>query len=176
MRTFSKSSAARLAGVHPVLVSITSLALARLEHMHRTFPETPQVRSYWPDFAVISGRRTAAEQAELVKAGRSQTMESAHLRGLAVDLQPYRDGKPSQELEDFYPLAWAMAEEARQRDKLPATTAPRLQWGGSWTEITGPVHFLSDANYEVRQYRQRCEKEQREPFIDAGHFALILES
>lgn len=47
-----------------------------------------------PDFAVLSGRRTRAEQAEKVRLGYSKTMESKHVAdppwlSKAMDLGPY---------------------------------------------------------------------------------------
>ena len=41
------------------------------------------------DFGVIEGVRTLEKQKELVAAGASKTMNSKHLKGLAVDLMAY---------------------------------------------------------------------------------------
>src|SRR5690606_27957563 len=46
------------------------------------------------DFCVFDGLRTAKEQAALVAKGASQTMQSKHLKGLAIDLVPWINGKP----------------------------------------------------------------------------------
>jgi peptidoglycan LD-endopeptidase CwlK len=47
-----------------------------------------------PDFSIVSGRRTTAEQAEKVRLGYSKTMESKHVAdppdlSLAIDIGPY---------------------------------------------------------------------------------------
>lgn len=74
---FSKRSLSSLKGVHPHLVEIMMRAI-----------EITEV-----DFMVIEGLRTKERQAELVKAGASQTMNSRHLTGHAVDIVPLIDGE-----------------------------------------------------------------------------------
>ncbi|MFO0467523.1 MAG: M15 family metallopeptidase, partial [bacterium] len=59
----------RLAGVHPDLVRVVERAAKD-----------------GTKFRVIEGLRTMDRQAELVRAGKSQTMRSRHLTGHAVDL------------------------------------------------------------------------------------------
>ena len=66
----SRLSLSRLEGVHPDLVKVVKRAI-----------EITEV-----DFRVSEGLRTKARQAELVKLGASQTQNSRHLTGHAVDL------------------------------------------------------------------------------------------
>ena len=47
------------------------------------------IRHSTVDFGVICGKRSEAEQRELVAKGASQTMRSKHLTGDAVDLMAY---------------------------------------------------------------------------------------
>ena len=47
------------------------------------------------DFAVNEGLRTIERQRQLVKSGASQTMNSRHISGAAVDLVPIINGKVS---------------------------------------------------------------------------------
>ena len=61
---------ARLEGVHPDLVRVVERAIELTE----------------VDFTVLEGLRNVSRQKELVAAGASQTMNSRHLTGHAVDL------------------------------------------------------------------------------------------
>ena len=45
------------------------------------------------DFGVTEGLRTIEQQREYVRLGKSWTMKSKHLEGLAVDLHPITNGK-----------------------------------------------------------------------------------
>lgn len=69
---FSQRSEYNLRGVNPVLVRVIRRAL-----------ELSPV-----DFAVIEGLRTPEKQAEYVRKGSSQTSNSRHLTGDAVDILP----------------------------------------------------------------------------------------
>ncbi len=71
-----KRSLKRLIGVHP------ELAFA----VHEAIKITKV------DFGVTEGVRSMERQRKLVKKGRSKTLKSYHLNGLAVDLVPYIDG------------------------------------------------------------------------------------
>ncbi len=77
MYKFSPSSLSKLEGVHPLLVSVVTEAMA-LQVM---------------DFSVQEGVRTLSRQKQLVAEGKSRTMLSKHLiqadgYGHAVDLYP----------------------------------------------------------------------------------------
>lgn len=68
-----KVSRDNLVDVHPDLVRVVKRAVKFTEF----------------DFRVIDGTRTLAEQKILVQKGFSQTMDSRHLKGCAVDIVPY---------------------------------------------------------------------------------------
>ncbi|CNI36644.1 putative phagelysin [Yersinia rohdei] len=123
--TLGKASENNLIGVHPDLVKVVRRALEL----------TPI------DFKVIEGRRTLERQRELVKAGASQTLNSRHLTGHAVDIVPLPDGKVSWEWKYFYPLAEAMKQAA-------AELGIAVEWGGNWTTFKDGPHFQLPA----RQY------------------------
>ena len=74
------------------------------------------------DFSVIEGLRSPARQKRLVAAGKSQTMNSRHLTGHAVDLAPY---PISWSWGKFYTIADAMIAACKEVD-VP------LRWGGNW--------------------------------------------
>lgn len=122
---FGQASESNLIGVHPDLVKVVRRALEL----------TPI------DFKVIEGRRTLERQRELVKAGASQTLNSRHLTGHAVDIVPLPDGKVSWEWKYFYPMADAMKQAA-------AELGITVEWGGNWTTFKDGPHFQLPA----RQY------------------------
>ncbi|EKN3326720.1 TPA: M15 family metallopeptidase, partial [Yersinia enterocolitica] len=107
---FGKASESNLIGVHPDLVKV----------VRRALEITPI------DFKVIEGCRTVERQRELVKDGASQTMNSRHLTGHAVDIVPLPNGKVSWEWKYFYPMADAMKQAA-------AELGIAVEWGGNWT-------------------------------------------
>ena len=102
----SQRSLSNLRGVHPELVSCVKLAL--------------QITSQ--DFFVGEGVRSIERQKALVASGASQTMNSRHLTGHAVDLHPHpykgdhdRDGIPNSDDWDAYqPIVDAMREAASE--------------------------------------------------------------
>lgn len=118
---FSSRSEQRLDGVHPDLVRVVRRALQLSE----------------VDFVVTEGRRSTARQAELVKAGASQTMNSRHLTGHAVDLAPYIGGQVRWDWPPFYKLADAMKAAAKELG-VP------LVWGGDWVTLKDGPHFELD--------------------------------
>lgn len=71
--------------------------------------------------------RTKERQAELVKQGKSWTMNSKHIEGLAVDLIILKGKEVSWNNEDYKPLGeyW---------EKIGGI------WGGSW-KVKDSVHF-----------------------------------
>ena len=86
----SNKSLAKLEGVDPDLVKVTKLAIT-----HSTI-----------DFAVIEGLRTVERQRELVAKGASQTMQSNHLTGQAVDLAAYIGDKMGRADKRYPQLGW----------------------------------------------------------------------
>ena len=111
-----------LSGVHPDLVAVVKRAIETSEQ----------------DFAVLEGIRNINRQRELVKTGKSTTMNSRHLTGHAVDLAPW---PISWEWEGFYPIADAMKAAAEELDV-------NLEWGGDWKSFPDGPHFqLSRKTY-----------------------------
>ena len=112
-----RASFAKLAGLHPDLVRVVKRAIAL----------TPV------DFRVTEGRRSAERQRELVKAGASQTMNSRHLTGHAVDVVALLDGQVRWDWPLYYRIAKA-SKAAAKAEGVP------LEWGGDWKFRDGP-HF-----------------------------------
>jgi len=115
------------------------------------------------DFAVVDGLRTLEEQKRYVATGASQTLNSRHLTGHAVDLAAFVGNKARWELDLLCKVAEAMRFAASECE-VP------LRWGGHWdvllTEATQPTEEL------VQDYIQRRISAGRKPFVDAPHFEL----
>jgi len=115
----SVSSLDRLTGVHSDLVRMVVLALRWSE----------------VDFAVIEGRRTQERQQQLFEDGKTQTLNSRHLTGHAVDLAPIVGGRiPWDDWSKFELVADAMTLAAEQLS-IP------IEWGGNWQDFQDGPHF-----------------------------------
>lgn len=115
---FSKRSLGRLYGVHPDLVSVMKLAITR----------TPV------DFTVLEGLRTVERQKQLVATGASQTMNSRHLTGHAVDVAPMLNGVVSWDWPLYYKLEPVIKEAAAELEVA-------IEWGGDWTSFKDGPHW-----------------------------------
>lgn len=124
MPVFGKTSEARLKGVHPDLVKVMRLAIAR----------TPL------DFTITEGLRTLARQKELVAAGASQTMNSRHLTGHAVDVAALVGGKVRWDWPLYEKLAVVILAAAKEL-QVP------IVWGGSWKTLKDGPHFELDRKF-----------------------------
>lgn len=119
----SERSHQRLQGVHPDLQRIVLLAA--------TLTDT--------DFIITEGLRTVERQRQLVAKGASQTMNSRHITGHAVDLAATVDGEVRWDWPLYHRLATAMKEAARQ-------LGIRMVWGGDWRSFKDGPHFELDRN------------------------------
>lgn len=89
------------------------------------------------DFVVIEGWRDEAKQRKLVAAGASQTMNSRHLTGHAVDLAAWAAGQVRWDWPLYAQIADAMLSAARELN-VP------IVWGGSWKSFRDGPHFELD--------------------------------
>tara|TARA_R110000868_G_scaffold6894_6_gene38303 strand:- start:10686 stop:11054 length:369 start_codon:yes stop_codon:yes gene_type:complete len=89
------------------------------------------------DFIVTEGLRTVARQKQLVAAGASQTMNSRHLTGHAVDVAALVDGKVRWD----WPLYDAISKEMK---KAAAELNVPIIWGGDWKSLKDGPHFELD--------------------------------
>ena len=117
---FNSTSKARLAEISP---DLAQLMIA--------------VEAQNPDaFEIGEGMRDIETQRQNVAKGASQTMNSKHLTGNAVDIVLGADqGAPNWNFEDYRPIA----------DTAKATAAamglPDFVWGGDWKTLKDGVHF-----------------------------------
>ncbi|MDN7933678.1 M15 family metallopeptidase [Burkholderia metallica] len=115
---FSQRSEANLAGVNEPLVKVVRRALERSE----------------VDFGITEGMRTRERQRELVAAKKSQTMNSRHLTGHAVDVMAYVNGAGTWEWKYYEDIARAFKQAAAELG-IP------IVWGGDWKTLKDGVHF-----------------------------------
>lgn len=116
---FSHISEQNLRGVHGDLVKVVRLALRKSEI----------------DFRVIEGVRNMARQRQLVSSGKSQTLQSRHLTGHAIDLAPWINHTiPWEDWDAFALLAKAMKQAAAQ-------LSTPIVWGGDWKTLKDGPHF-----------------------------------
>jgi peptidoglycan L-alanyl-D-glutamate endopeptidase CwlK len=111
----------RLRGVHPDLVKVVERAI-----------EISTI-----DFTVLEGLRTPERQKALVEAGASQTLNSRHLTGHAVDLGAWVGDEVRWDWPLYHKIAAAMKEAARQ-------LGVAIVWGGDWRTFKDGPHFELD--------------------------------
>lgn len=119
----SAASIHKLEGVHPDLIKVVNRAL--------------QLTSV--DFSVTEGLRTLEQEKQHVKEGTSQTLNSRHLTGHAVDLTPWANrasvnGRDAANWHYFASVARAMKMAALEL-KIP------IEWGGDWKTLKDGYHF-----------------------------------
>lgn len=121
------------------------------------------------DFSVGEGLRTVARQKQLFASGKSQTMNSKHITGDAVDLFAFVGGKVSWNVErDYIHIATAMAKAAKIENV-------KVKWGAAWSE--GDIaQYANDPNAGANmmaRYASSRRAQGKKPFIDAVHFELM---
>lgn len=148
MFKLSLRSQMRLRGVDPKLVAVVKRAIQLTK----------------VDFGVSEGLRTVETQRKYVAQGKSQTMNSKHITGKAVDLVAYVNGKVSWELNLYDDIADAMAKAGRELG-VP------IRWGAAWNipDITKWDKSMEEAmNFYIDSRRMQGAR----PFIDGPHFEL----
>jgi peptidoglycan LD-endopeptidase CwlK len=118
--TLDPHSVANLQGVHPDLVRVVYDCAA-----NGVMPFT---------FGITQGLRTQAMQKVYVAAGKSETMNSRHLDGHAVDMVVLIQGQAT--------WSWPMYEALNvQMQAAAARCGVPVTWGGSWTTLKDGCHF-----------------------------------
>jgi peptidoglycan L-alanyl-D-glutamate endopeptidase CwlK len=111
----------RLQGVHPDLVRV----------VHRAIALTPV------DFTVLEGLRSPERQKTLVASGASQTLNSRHITGHAVDLGAWVDNQVDWSWPLYTKIANAMKASANE-------LGISIVWGGDWKTFKDGPHFELD--------------------------------
>lgn len=113
-------------------------------------------------FIVLEGVRTRQRQRDLVAQGKSQTLQSKHLAGQAVDIAPLVDGQPSWDWQYYWEVARAMDQAA---DELGVT----LTWGAAWN---GTNNVWDDPKQAVEEYKRIRRAQRRGVFLDGVHWEI----
>lgn len=142
-----EKSLKELEGVHPDLVAVVKRA----------------IKITVQDFSVHDGIRTLEEQRKLVERGASQTIDSRHITGHAVDLVPYINGKLRWEWDPIFDIAEAVRMAAKEQGVT-------IRWGGAWDVVftdtdDSPEDLVAD-------YVARRKRAGKKAFIDGPHFEL----
>lgn len=89
------------------------------------------------DFGITEGLRTKERQQQLFNEGKSQTLNSRHLTGNAVDIVIFIDNKVTWDLKYYKVLSEHIKAVAKLND-VP------IVWGGDWKSFVDAVHFELD--------------------------------
>jgi peptidoglycan LD-endopeptidase CwlK len=119
-----KRSIERLQGVHPDLVRV----------VERAIDLTPV------DFTVLEGLRSPERQQTLVASGASQTLNSRHITGHAVDLGAWVDNQVDWSWPLYAKIANAMKAAANE-------LGVAIVWGGDWRTFKDGPHFELDRKF-----------------------------
>lgn len=121
---FSQRSLDNLTGINPDLRKVVDRAL--------------QLTTV--DFGITEGLRDKATQEKYVARGASQTMNSRHLTGHAVDVVAYINGKVTWDWKYYEEISKAF-KQASQELNIP------IIWGGDWKSLKDGPHFELDRKY-----------------------------
>ncbi len=124
MFKLGKRSIERLQGVHPDLVRVVERAI-----------DLTTV-----DFTVLEGLRSPERQQTLVASGASQTLNSRHITGHAVDLGAWVDNQVDWSWPLYTKIANAMKAAANE-------LGVSIVWGGDWRTFKDGPHFELDRRY-----------------------------
>lgn len=122
---FGQKSLEKLSTVHPDL--------------QRVFKEAITASPY--DFSITEGLRSIERQKELYDAKKSQTMNSRHLTGKAVDIAIFVDGKVTWELK-YYKVVTDHIKAVAKLNDVPITCG--IDWKSF---VDGPHIELSKQQY-----------------------------
>ena len=124
MFKLGKKSIERLQGVHPDLVRV----------VERAIDLTPV------DFTVLEGLRSPERQKILVASGASQTLNSRHITGHAVDLGAWVDNQVDWSWPLYHQIANAMKAAANE-------LGISIVCGADWKKFPDGPHFELDRKY-----------------------------
>ncbi len=118
MFSFSKASLDKMNGVNSKLVILMKEA----------------IKSSPYDFKITEGLRTVERQKELVKTGKSKTMNSYHLKGKAVDIAVLINNNVTWDFKYYKEVANHIKEIAKKLGYV-------ITWGGDWKSLKDGPHF-----------------------------------
>lgn len=116
------------------------------------------------DFGVTEGLRTVETQRQYVATGKSQTMDSKHLTGHAVDLVAFVNGQVAWELNLYDNIADAMKQAAIEKNVA-------LRWGAAWN-VPDIRLWRGTMEEAMNFYIDERRRQNKRPFIDGPHFEI----
>lgn len=116
--SLSQRSKDRLSGVHPDLVKVIEEA----------------IKGSPLDFSISEGLRTKERQKVLFDSGKSQTMNSRHITGHAIDFAVIKDGEVTWDFK-YYQLV------ADHIKKVAKELGVDIVWGGDWQSFKDGPHI-----------------------------------
>jgi len=116
--SFGTKSSERLSQVHPDL--------------QRVFNEA--IKDSPLDFSITEGLRTKERQKALFDAGKSQTMNSRHITGHAIDIAVIYDGEVTWDAKYYIPVIEHIKKIAKSMD-IPIVS------GGDWITFKDYPHI-----------------------------------
>ena len=143
----NQTSLNRLKGVHPKLISVVNRAV--------------EICSV--PLLVAEGVRTLEKQKEYFTQGKSQTLNSRHLTGHAVDMYALLNNQLDFNDASVLKVADAMIKAARELNV-------NMTWGSAWKQnILGNTKTA----YQLREdYKAMRKSLNAKPFLDNPHFEI----
>ena len=124
------------------------------------------------DFGISEGKRSYKRQKELLKEGKTQTMNSKHLTGDAVDTVCIIDGQAKWDHEFYIDIADAVRRTAVKRN------CP-IRWGGAWTFLVKgkKTQDLRNADSAEEAHNSYIDlRKGKKKFFDLVHFEILQET
>jgi peptidoglycan L-alanyl-D-glutamate endopeptidase CwlK len=115
------------------------------------------------DFGVTCGLRSQSEQRQMMSEGKTQTFQSWHLTGEAVDVVAYVDGKYT--YKPWYLYIQIADAFKRAAEELNV----EIVWGACWLT---KLNSFDNAEAALTEYREARKGQGRKPFLDGVHFEL----
>lgn len=122
--------------VNKIEYKLSQRSLDKLQGVHRDLQRVIKeaiTRSPY-DFGITEGLRTIERQKQLVAEGKSRTMNSRHLKGLAVDIACYINGNVTWDFAVYKEVADHIKAVAKLNDV-------KITWGGDWEGFRDGPHF-----------------------------------
>lgn len=83
---------------------------------------------------VTEGLRSIERQRILHRSKKTQTMQSKHLVGEAIDVAAFVDGQVNWDFENYKKIASAFKAAAKEQ-------GIKITWGGDWRSLRDGPHF-----------------------------------
>lgn len=119
------------------------------------------------DFAISHGLRTKEYQEKLFNEGKSNTLNSLHLVGRAVDICA---------LDKNNNITWdervyiEIANHVNESLRFTNCSKFYIRWGGAWNSLLPSDRCAEEM---ISCYKQFCRQNNKDPFLDFCHYEII---